>query len=243
MASPNLTSNLVSGNRAAADASSANIGIRPIGNAGGSNMGKPSPIIMTPPSTIPTSANPAQNPPVLPPGTTGTSSLIPTNAPIVNAGQSTAAPVPTDPNLNAGVNQGDLSKQLSDLYGKGVGSLLGSELSNLGSADSSYMKAYESAVAMPNSEALTTLQTSLANEGISGNSSTAALAQSDLLSQQTAQEGLQEQQLLQSNIAEQLGLTSSLTGTANQAQQNTGWSIFGSVLGDIGGAAAKSIGL
>lgn len=252
MASPNLIPNLMSGNKGAADLSSLNMGVKPVGNAAGSNIptggvsGGSGAI-----STGPVSLNPAMNQPAIPVGVTGTtgnafstpgtSPLLPTNGAVVSPGSVSTVPTANGtPDLTSGVDTSKLSKQLIDEYGKGVGGLLTSELTNLGSADSSYMKAYESAMAMPNSEALSTLQTQLGNEGVSGNSSTAALATADLLSQQSAQEGLQEQQLLQSNIAEELGLTQGLQSTANKAQQDTGWSIFGSVLGDIGGAVAST---
>ena len=246
MASSTLVPNMMAGNNGMVDLSLQNKGIKPVGNGTGSNMPNPTSTLATAPNgAIPISMNPAANQPVLPPGTTGsmsTTPLLPTNG--VASVSSAASTVPSasgTPSLVPTSNDANLNKQLTDEYGKGVGGTLASEIENLGSADSSYMKAYENAMAMPNSEQLTTLQTQLGNEGISGNSSTAALASADLLSQETSQEGLQEQQLLQSNVAESVGLTESLEGTANKAQQDTGWSIFGSVIGDIGGAVAGTL--
>jgi len=240
-------------------ATSSLIPVKPIGNGAGSNLPGPSSISSGSnlvagtngvAGSLPVSMVPTQNPPVLPPGTTGaptstlmpSSPLLPTNGVTPTASPTSTVPTAAGtPNLLAGANDANVNKQLTDEYGKGVGGVIGSELENLGSADSSYMTAYENAMAMPNSEQLSTLQTSLGNEGISGNSSTAALATADLLSQETSQEGLQEQQLLQSNIAEQVGLTESLEGTANKDVSQSGWSIFGEVAGDVAGAAATAL--
>ena len=254
MASPSLIPNLVQGNTGAANLSVQNMGIQPIGNGAGSQLPGPSgtgPAASTMMPVTPISINPSANPPVLSPGVTGASggafvnpsagSLLPANGSAGSSAATTGVPSTAGtPSLIPTSTDAALNKQATDEYGKGVGGVISSELENLGSSDSSYMQAYQSAMAMPNSEALSTLQTSLGNEGISGNSSTAALGTADLLSQQTSQEGLQEQQLLQSNISEGVGLTESLEGTANKDVSQTGWSIFGEVAGDIGGAIAGS---
>lgn len=261
MSNSNILPNLVAGNSGAVDLGLNNLGIKPVGNGAGSQRPGPSGIgkignsTPIPVSTGPISLNPAANPPVLAPGTTGSvipmpvtspsggSSLLPTNG--VNP-----SPVATDPttglpisNSNPSIpyNQQNLDKQMKDEYGKGEGSLISGLVSSLGSSDDAYMQAYEKAMAQPNAEQMATLETDLGNEGISGDSSTAAIAKADLLSGETADEGLQEQQLKQNDLAQLLGLTESLEGVSNKAQQDTGWSIFGSVLGDVGGAVAGAL--
>lgn len=261
MASPNLLPNIVAGNQGAASLAVQNMGIQPVGNGTGTNIGAAGQTVVQQNSNpIPVSLNPAQNNLALPAGTTGTTSptvspvsaassgaLLPTNAGTGTtgvAGTTTASPSTansTSSNLLAGSNTPELTSNLNNVLGSGVGSVVSSTLQNLGSSDSTYMQAYENAMANPNSEQLATLQTELGNEGISGNSSTAALSTADLLSQETSQEGLQEQQLLQSNVAEEVGLEESLIGPAQQAQENTGWSIFGNVAGEVGGAAALGL--
>lgn len=121
----------------------------------------------------------------------------------------------------------DEKNQLVDIYGKGTGNLIASEIGNLGSNDSSYMQAYDKAMAVQNAENLATLNTTLGNEGIGANSSTAAIENADFMSGVTSQEGFQEQQLQMNDLAQLLGLTES-TEDASQKE------VSSSVLGDIG---------
>lgn len=262
MAAPTLLPNLIAGNNGAVDLATQNIGVKPVGNGGGSQLPGPSGINGKSPSgaplqTIMPSANPSANPPILPIGVTGIShppalsgaatpldsgggspTLLPTNG----ANPTTAYPDPTTispaPSLT-GVNEPKLTKQLNSEYGTGVGSLILSEINSLGSGDDAYMQAYEKSMAQPNAEAMATLSTQLGNEGISGDSSTSAIAKADLLSGEVADEGRQEQQLKMNDLAELLGMTPELMPNAAKDAADTGWSEFGKVIGDIGGTIAS----
>lgn len=135
-----------------------------------------------------------------------------------------------------------LQKQLTDIYGKGEGGLLGSLLMNLGSNDSSYMDAYHQAMSKSTAEGMATLDTSLGNAGISANSSAAAIEKADYMSGVTSQEGLQEQQLIQTQQQEAIGLTQGLQQDS-KAENSTSWlntaaqvvGIAGQVAGDVTG--------
>jgi hypothetical protein len=214
------------------------VGTIPFGNAGGSQVPGPSSILQgqSGPNGISSniSANPAQNPPLLPPGITGNISATPSPIPVTATPTGAAA-------INSGTNTSELNTNLNNDFGKGVGSLISSELGNIGSNNDAYMQAYEAAMQQPNAENLSTLQTTLGNEGVSGNSSTSAIATADFESGVTSQEGLQEQQLQENDVSQVLGLTESLEGPAAQSQQNTGWSEFGQVLGSIGGAVGSAL--
>jgi hypothetical protein len=135
-----------------------------------------------------------------------------------------------------GQQQSNVTKQLTDTYGKGEGALLGSEISNLGSSDNSYMQAYTAAMAPQNAENLSSLNTTLGNEGVSGNSSTAAIADADFNSNVTSQEGLQEAQLQQTSQQDLLGLTSGLEGQSAAEVSSGG---FLNDLGSIAGSVAE----
>lgn len=266
MAAPTLIPNMMAGNKGASDLAMANIGLQPIGNGAGSKLpgpssvgGNPSPIPVSNPTQF--NLNPASMPPALPPGVTGSpvnnpspvipvsspgagilpnSSLLPTNG--VNPSTSyydsgVSAPTPAS---QSETSSPKLQGELNDMFGKGVGGLLGSEIGSIGSTDDAYMQAYRKAMLQPNAEGLATLETNLGDEGISGDSSTAAIAKADYESGIVADEGLQEQQLQKNDLAELLGLTTSLEDPAQKHQADSGWSIFGNVLGDVGGAVASA---
>lgn len=153
-----------------------------------------------------------------------------------------AAPVANDGNTLAGYTPQQtqqLQKQLNDIYGKGEGGLLFSEISNLGSNDSSYMQAYTQAMSKQTAEGTSTIDTSLGNAGISANSSTAAIETGDYLSGVTSQEGLQEQQLIQQQQQQAIGLTQGLQ-QASQAENSTSWL---STLAQVAGVGATLAGV
>lgn len=131
-----------------------------------------------------------------------------------------------------------LQKQLTDIYGKGEGGLLGSLLMNLGSNDSSYMDAYHQAMGKSTAEGMATLDSSLGNAGISANSSTAAIEKADYMSGVTAQEGLQEQQLIQTQQQEAIGLTQGLQNDSRD-ENSTSWL---DTLSQVAGVAGTFVG-
>jgi hypothetical protein len=211
-------------------------GVQPIGNGTGSNIANAGPVPLLPTNTV---------------GTPGSLVNSPTN-PIMQspAGTQTPGVVPgysADPNsFTGGYTPGGVTQaaqhQLNDVYGQGVGGQIGSLEANLGSGDSTYMQAYQAAMAQPNAENMATLQTSLSNAGVGMNSSTAAIAQSDLLTGETAQEGLQEQQLQQTDQQNLLGLVQGTQSAANKQASTSVWGDIGSVLGSIGSDVGTALG-
>jgi len=224
---PNLMPNLMTGNTADASRSMSAIGTIPVGNGAGST--NPGPTGMG--AIAPTIAG---GMPV--PGT----GAIPTTT--TAPGIPGANPLPvtpgTVPSALSGSNPNDLSHQLKDVYGKGVGGALDSVITNLGSNDSTYMQAYQKAMAGPNAENLATLNTTLGNAGVSASSSTAAIANADFQSNVSAQEGLQEQQLQQTDEQNLIGLLTGTQSAANKQASTSIWGDIGSVLGGIGSDAA-----
>jgi hypothetical protein len=128
-----------------------------------------------------------------------------------------------------------LTKQLTDTFGKGEGSLLDSVIGNIGSDDSSYIKAYDAAMAPQNAENLAALNTTLGNGGVGANSSTAAIANADFQSNVTSQEGLQEQQLQMNDLSQLLQLTEGLEGPSAEEVSSGGiLNDIGAIAGDVG---------
>lgn len=209
---------------------------KPIGNGSGSNLPGASGL-----GLLPTTGTSGSAPISSTPFGSGLRVQDPT-ALTTGAPPTTIVPAGTEGDNLSSTEQGNLGKQASDLYGKGVGGLLTSEIENLGSNDSSYMQAYEKAMAPINAENLATLETNLGNEGVSGNSSTSAIAQADFNANVTSQEGMQEEELQMNDLNQLLGLTESMEGTSSQAQQVTPLSIFGKVAGDIGSDVGGALG-
>lgn len=226
---PNLMPNLMAGDSANAARSSSAVGTIPVGNGAGSTM--PGPTGMG--AIAPTIAG----------GMPVTSGAIPTAATAPGIPGATPLPVTagTVPSPLAGSNPNDLSKQLTDVYGKGVGGATDALINNLGSGDSTYMQAYAKAMAQPNAENLATLNTTLGNSGVSANSSTAAIANADFQSNVSAQEGLQEQQLQQTDEQNLIGLLTGTQGAANKEASTSVWGDIGNVLEGAGQVAAAAI--
>lgn len=226
MATPQLMPNLTQGNAGQAAKGMQAMGVQPIGNGTGSNMPGPTALnalaVPVPGGLVPT--------------TSGTGSV-----PQAPNGLNFNGVPPTLPQSN----QDNQNKQLTDIFGKGVGGDLSSFINNLGSSDSSYMQAYAAAMAPQNAEGQATLDTTLGNSGVSANSSTAAIANADYNAQITSQEGLQEQQLQQMDQSTLAGILTGVEGPANKEASTSVWGDIGSVLGavgsDISGAAGPGL--
>lgn len=227
-----------------------NAGKPVIGNTGTANPNKlapvPTPVSGVRPVIGANNGGILSTNPITAPNTTGT--LLPNNSvPVTSVGPpSTAMP-------SSSLIAPEEQKQLTDIYGKGTGNLLASEISNLGSEDSSYMQAYKKAIAPINAENLATLNTTLGNEGISSDSSTAAIENADFMSNVTAQEGLQEKQLQMNDLAQLLGLTESTMSDSRDEVSSGGFlndigAVLnalpgGSILGKMFSGAGKASGI
>jgi hypothetical protein len=170
--------------------------------------------------SVPGSVSPINTPPVAATGATGTPPASASGNPITQKQQT------------------DLNRQLTDIYGSGTGSTLAGLIGDLGSNDSSYMQAYNAAMAKQTAEGVSTIGTSLGNAGISANSSASAIEKGDYLSGVTAQAGLQEQQLLQTQQQTEAGL---LQGVQSDSAKETGTSWL-DTLGQVVGIAGDAVG-
>lgn len=240
MSTSNLIPNLMTGNTPAVNQGMQAMGMPPVGNASGSNTPGPTGItsmvnpiaVASPTNGLGTTPGAPTTPTGLVPGVTpaGASPTPGTLTPLNNPGGAIPAS-----------QQGASDKQLTNIYGAGVGGDINSVINNLGSNDSTYMQAYMAAQAQPNAENLATLNTTLGNEGVGANSSTAAIANADFQTGVTSQEGLQEQQLQQTDEQNLIGLLSSTEGAANKQASTSIWGDIGSVLGGLTGAVGPGL--
>ena len=208
--------------------------------------------------------------PVAIPGTPGAAStsnpLIPSNLTPGSANPSggnvspmgtTAAPsgqesVPGSPSSGSSLvttaqdgSQNALQKQLTDIYGQGVGSELMTLLGGMGSTNSASFQQFMASMAPEEASQRASLNTQLGNMGVSGNSTVAADANADLTSQFNAQAAGFNANLIQTQLQDTIGI---VTGTEQSAQQevaSSGWDVFGQVmqsLGELGGQVTQAAG-
>jgi hypothetical protein len=136
-------------------------------------------------------------------------------------------------NANNPNGQNALQKQLDDIYGSGVGGSLYSLLNGMSGTDSTILQEYIQSLQPQMATAQANTNAALGAGGVSANSSVAAIADSNLQSQETAAVAGESANLTQSQ--EQL-TASLLSGMENKAAAETAtsaWSTLGNVVGDI----------
>jgi hypothetical protein len=138
---------------------------------------------------------------------------------------------------------GALTKQLTDIYGKGTGGALSSLLENMSGVDSAVLQEYQQSLVPQEATAQANLDASLGAGGVSSNSSVAAIGNANLQAQETAAIAGESANLTQSqeNLTAQI-----LEGTEQSAQQEvseSGWNVFGQVLQDVGSVASDFMGM
>lgn len=250
------TSSVLPGAAGGAVTGQKNIGVSPLGNRGGLNQFSPNggnlfgsgPTTNLPGFTAVSTGQPPASP--LTPFGAPTQMQNPSQQPQAYGTPNAPpiAPIPPTANAPSAITtspqqQQELQKQLVDIYGKGTGNLLNNLIGNLGSNDSSYIQAYQNAMAKQEAEGLSTIDTSLGNAGISANSSTAAIENADYISGIGAQVGLQEQQLINQQTQDLIGITQDLQ-KPSQEEVGTSWlDTLGQVVGVAGNIAGDVIGM
>lgn len=183
----------------------------------------------------------AQANPLIPsiPGTTGLNQGGQPGGPVgavasaVSTGTST---VPTSLSSIQGTsaNAADSDKQLTDIYGAGVGGDINNLLNSIGGVNSTTLQQYDASLQPGFAQAGANLDASLGAGGVSANSSIAALGQANLQAQEQGMEAGENAQLLQSGQNLEASI---LAGTEHDAATETaqsGWDVFGQVLSGIG---------
>jgi hypothetical protein len=166
--------------------------------------------------------------------TTSVGGSVPTTNSASGATQNTVAPggfITSNSSYSSGEN--DLQKQLTDIYGKGVGGSLYSLLSNMSGTNSTVLQEYIQSLQPQMAKAQANTNASLGAGGVSANSSVAGLADASLQAQETAAIAGESANLTQSQEQLTASLLSGMENKASAEVATSGWSTFGNVMGDI----------
>ena len=180
----------------------------------------------------------------MPGGPIGTVTNATGTSAVLNPGQAAAAN-PLVPASVAGTvnvpnaggtssNAYESNRQLTDIYGKGIGGDMNNLLNSIGGTDSATLQEYVASLAPQEATASANLNASLGAGGVSSNSSVAALGQANLQAQETAAVAGESANLTQSGQNLEASI---LTGTEQAATKEvsaSGWDVFGQVLSGIG---------
>lgn len=194
--------------------------------------------------TSPLGSMPSARPQAVPFSSSGTGTQNPFfNGPPATA-QSSGSTVPFgtppagdgtyNPASSYSSGQTDISKQLTDIYGKGVGGMLDYLLKNMSGSDSQIFQNWLKSMQPVEASERAQLGGTLGAEGISGNSSVSAIANSNLESQFNAQAAGVQSQLQQQSIQDTMNILMGLRGDAAKEVASSGWTVFGDVLKNVG---------
>jgi hypothetical protein len=146
-------------------------------------------------------------------------------------------------------NAGNSDKQLTDIYGQGIGGDINNLLNSIGGTDSATLQEFNQSLQPQEATAQANLNASLGAGGVSANSSVAALGNANLQAQEQATVAGEDAQLTQSGQ----NLEASILGGTEQAAQaevSQSWLTdlgdvaagVGSLAGQVVGAAGKAGG-
>jgi hypothetical protein len=146
--------------------------------------------------------------------------------------------------FNAGsttTNESATQTQESNIYGQGIGTDITNLLGSIGGTDSTTLQEYEQSLVPQEATAQANLNASLGAGGVSANSSVAALGDANLQAQETSAIAGETAQLTQSGQNLEASILTGQEQAAEQEVSESGWSVFGQVLGDIGGLGASTV--
>jgi hypothetical protein len=148
-----------------------------------------------------------------------------------------------DPSTSPGYNgQSNIGKQLTDMYGKGVGGMLDNLLKGMSGDDSAIFQQWLASMKPVEASERAGLQGTLASEGVSGNSSVSAIANSNLTGEFNAQAAGVNSQLMQSQLQDTLSILMGTRGDASKEVASSGWGVFADVMNNITGDAGNLMG-
>jgi hypothetical protein len=222
------------------------MGTVPFSNPAGNNQTNPvSSLMPKGPAAAPAGGTTGlQHNPYMPTSSTAPAARPMAGGQIPGTPNPTGSPVgPSIPNVgglgnspsNSYGTTGGLDKQLGDIWGKGVGGALGKLLEGMSGTDSQVLQEYIASLQPQMAKAQANTNAALGAGGVSANSSVAAIADSNLQSQESAAIAGESASLTKSQ--EQL-TAEILTGMQPAAQKEvatSGWSIFGDVMSQITG--------
>jgi hypothetical protein len=215
----------------------------PGSNPAGVNQTRPSAPVASVPTSIPgmgSTASPSN--PYMPSG-----GSTPGSAPAGTPGSGTVpgstATASSNPLITGAQDGGQnaLLKQLTDIYGTGVGSELMTLLGGMGGADSATFQQYLSSMKPAEASATASLNDTMGAQGVGPNSTVSAIANSNLQSQFTAQASQFDSQLMTQQLQDTLGIVTGTQQAAAQETASSGWDVFGNVLNSLGKDASTVV--
>jgi hypothetical protein len=240
----------------------------PFSNPAGNNqmspptggMGKPSPIMQ---GNIPGSPSAPGNPYMIGnnPATSGTTGIgassvpgspsatpqgiMPSGSPQAPQGtQGVPASGPQNSFITSGTDAGQnaLSKQLDDIYGQGVGGSLFTLLNNMSGTNSAVLQEYIQSLIPQEATAQANTNAALGAGGVSANSSVAAIADSNLQSQEFSAIASESANLTQSQEQLTAQILSGTEGAAVSQVAASPLNVFGEVMSSLGQDASQAAG-
>jgi len=146
------------------------------------------------------------------------------------------------PNSSYSSGQNDLSKQLTDIYGKGVGGSIFELLNNMSGTNSTILQEYIQSLQPQMATAQANTNAALGSGGVGANSSVAAIADSNLQSQEFSSIASESASLTQSQEQMTLQALEGMSKDASKEVATSGWSTFGNVMGAITADAGALVG-
>ena len=213
----------------------------PYSNPAGNNQTTPGAGAQPNPIAIP------QMNPLQPIGTTGTGGnpfipSVPIAAPATPlTSGTTGIPVSVPGAGGTSTNATNSDKQLTDIYGKGVGGDLNNLLNSIGGTDSATLQEFAQSLVPQEAQAQANLNASLGAGGVSANSSVAALGNANLQAQETGAIAGEEAQLTQSGQNLEASILTGMEPSAEQEVSESGWNVFGDVMSQVGKDAGSII--
>jgi hypothetical protein len=212
------------------------MGTIPFSNPAGNNQMSPPGLPKmnsSPVGNIPGSPSQTQNP-YMPPSPTGTGGPIPlTNLP---GGAGSGGPTSSaqngfiTPNSSYSSRQNDLSKQLTDIYGKGVGGSIFELLNNMSGTNSTILQEYIQSLQPQMATAQANTNAALGAGGVGANSSVEAIADSNLQAQEFSSIAGESASLTQSQEQMTLQTLMGMSKDASKEVASSGWGVLGDVL-------------
>lgn len=167
---------------------------------------------------------------------------LPSANPYVGVAPTSTPPAAGTGLYNTASSQGsgetDISKQLRDIAGKGVGGSLNKLLSSLSGVDSQVFQQWLAAQVPAQASEEARMRGGLGAMGVSGNSSVMGLAEANLGAQFNAQAAAENAALMTQNIGTTTNVLQGMQGAAEKEVASSGWQVFGNVLGQLGSDAA-----
>lgn len=147
-----------------------------------------------------------------------------------------------DPTSSYSNGMSNIDKQLIDMYGKGVGGMLNSILAGMSGTDSQIFKQWLAGQQPVQASERAQLQGTLGQEGISGNSSVSAIANSNLTAQFNAQAAQENSNLMTQQLQDTIGILTGMQGAASKEVASSGWTTFADVMNNITGDIGNLMG-